>query len=197
MELLILFVVVIAVSVWVVTKIVGSTDEGSAGSASSTSGTGARRPHGSIWLSAAEADELLGHLHPGDELPIALKAGPGGLLPTSPEGKHLAPGNRHLTRLGLHWLNVRGSQHYEDERSQVVIRPGDRVALRREPENEYDSNAIAVQLEGLTLGYVNKGLARRLAKWLDAGEEYRAFALRLDPLSILIAKPEDLEPLGL
>lgn len=151
----------------------------------------------SIWLSAAGADELLGHLSSEDPLPITIESGPGGLLPTSPEGKYLAPGNRHLTRLGLHWLNARGARHFQDERARVMIRPGDHVILKREPKNEYDANAIAIQREGLTLGYVNKGLARRLAKRLDAGDAFRAIALRLEPLSIIISTPERLEHLDL
>ncbi len=155
------------------------------------------RERDSIWASAAEADALLGDLAPGDDLPLTLEFGPGGLLPTTPDGKHLAPGNRHLNRLGIHWLNARGAQYYQDERAQIMIRPGDPVILKREPENEHDPNAIAVQREGLTLGYVNKGLARRLAKRMDRDEYFRAVALRLEPLSIIVGTPERLAKIGL
>lgn len=151
----------------------------------------------SVWITPAEAESLLGHLSPGNELPLSIENGPGGRLPTSPEGKYFAPGNRQLTRLGVHWLNVRGASHYQDERARVMIRPGDRVILHREPENEYDPNAVAVQREGLTLGYINKGLAKRLAKRLDSGEAIQAVALRLEPLSILVSTPEQLSQLDL
>ena len=57
------------------------------------------QPHRSIWLSATEADELMGHINRGDQIPVRIERGPGGLLPTSPDGKHMAPGNRHLARL--------------------------------------------------------------------------------------------------
>lgn len=151
----------------------------------------------SVWITPAEAETLLGNLSTGDELPLTIENGPGGRLPTSPDGRYFAPGNRQLTRLGVYWLNVRGASHYQDERVRVMIRPGDRVILHREPENEYDPNAIAVQREGLTLGYINKGLAKRLAKRLDSGEEIHAVALRLEPLSVIVSTPGQLSQFDL
>jgi single-stranded-DNA-specific exonuclease len=48
------------------------------------------------------------------------------------------------------------------------------IELRREPDNPYDANAIAVFFGALRVGFVRKEIARRLAPKFDAGERYRA-----------------------
>ncbi|MGJ9405300.1 HIRAN domain-containing protein [Nesterenkonia aurantiaca] len=198
MEFLILTLVVIAVSCWGVSKLMKPPSEAEATAPNRADYEATtERPRESIWLSATEADELLGHLKPGDDLPLSLRWGPGGLLPTTRNRKHLAPGNRHLTRLGLYWLNGRGASHYEAQHKRVNIKVHDLVELQREPKNKHDPNAIAIKRRGSTLGYVNKGLARRLAKRMDAGEEFKAVTLRTKPFSVMIGKPEDLKQLDL
>ena len=90
-------------------------------------------------------------------------------------GLQAAPGNMALARLGIFYFNVRGHRYYD----AVSIRARTRVLFRREPDNPYGSNAIAVldpRTEAL-YGYVNKGFAARLAKRIDAGEEFAAFAM--------------------
>lgn len=54
------------------------------------------------------------------------------------------------------------------------LREGDALALVRQPENEHDRNAIAVRIGALQIGYLNKGIARRLAPKIDEGVRYRA-----------------------
>lgn len=77
--------------------------------------------------------------------------------------------------------------------------PGAPVRLLREPDNEYDPNAVAIVAEGgrTTAAYVNKGKARSLAKMLDKGTELRAISLRgtgpgraCDQITVLAAAPE-------
>jgi single-stranded-DNA-specific exonuclease len=51
---------------------------------------------------------------------------------------------------------------------------GTAVELRREPDNPYDANAIAIFFGTLRIGFVRKEIARRLAPQFDAGERYRA-----------------------
>lgn len=46
------------------------------------------------------------------------------------------------------------------------------LTLRRNPANEYDSNAIEVHWDGHLLGHINKVVAARLAPELDAGVEW-------------------------
>lgn len=49
-------------------------------------------------------------------------------------------------------------------------RAGDRLRLRREPDNRYDSNAVAVGTDsGAQIGYLSSNLAAELAPLLDRG----------------------------
>ena len=48
------------------------------------------------------------------------------------------------------------------------------LELRREPNNPYDANAIAVHYGDLQLGFFNKRLAAHIAPLIDAGARYRA-----------------------
>ncbi len=51
---------------------------------------------------------------------------------------------------------------------------GDRVELRRMPENPFDPNAIAVCYGDLQLGFLRREIALRIAPKIDAGERYTA-----------------------
>ncbi len=51
---------------------------------------------------------------------------------------------------------------------------GTELTLRRQPENKYDANAIAVQYGDLQLGFISKGIAKHLAPKIDEGARYRA-----------------------
>ena len=52
------------------------------------------------------------------------------------------------------------------------LRVGDRLVLVREPENNYDPNAIAVMTEeGNKVGYLDRGTAEELARGLDSLEK--------------------------
>ncbi len=65
---------------------------------------------------------------------------------------------------------------FEDRQSLLSgLEPGTELRLQRQPDNEFDSNAIAVTLlDGTQLGYLNRALAGRLAPVMDAGESYSA-----------------------
>lgn len=54
------------------------------------------------------------------------------------------------------------------------LAPGDEVQLEREPENEYDSNAVKVLVDGLFVGYVAKVDNFQIASHLDANRPYKA-----------------------
>jgi hypothetical protein len=51
--------------------------------------------------------------------------------------------------------------------------------LKREKENRYDSNAIAVEVEAMQVGYIPKALAARLAVHIDAGEFIGVASVRI------------------
>lgn len=57
----------------------------------------------------------------------------------------------------------------------ATLRPGDALALRREPANPHDPHAIAlIAGGGRAVGFLNAQLAGRLAPAIDAGARYRA-----------------------
>jgi phosphoserine phosphatase len=77
--------------------------------------------------------------------------------------------------------HVAGSNYVDWETLYADLEVGEVLPLKREPENEYDANAIMVlDKERNKLGYIpayaNKGLAERL----DAGEEFRIILLQVD-----------------
>ncbi|MGO1975989.1 HIRAN domain-containing protein [Brachybacterium tyrofermentans] len=101
-------------------------------------------------------------------------------------GKRVGPANRALTKAGVYSFNVRGDNYRDDEVTAADTRPGVVAALRREPENRHDKNAILVlglDVDGgeRMIGYVNKGLARSLARRLDGGDDLGARFMRGDP----------------
>ncbi|MCD8199432.1 MAG: DEAD/DEAH box helicase, partial [Coriobacteriaceae bacterium] len=64
-----------------------------------------------------------------------------------------------------------------ENRQDVIetLEAGEELQLVREPENEFDENAIAVRRrDGTQLGYLNRQLAERLAPVMDAGVAYDA-----------------------
>jgi single-stranded-DNA-specific exonuclease len=54
------------------------------------------------------------------------------------------------------------------------LQTGTELTLQRQPENHYDSNALAVFYGSLQLGFVRKEIAKHLAPLIDAGASYRA-----------------------
>lgn len=44
--------------------------------------------------------------------------------------------------------------------------------LVREPENRFDSNAVAVHVNGKRIGYIPKGRAETIAAQIDAGRRF-------------------------
>jgi single-stranded-DNA-specific exonuclease len=54
------------------------------------------------------------------------------------------------------------------------LRVGSDLVLQRQPENQYDANALAVFYGALQLGFVRKEIAKHLAPLIDAGARYRA-----------------------
>ncbi|WP_332058360.1 HIRAN domain-containing protein [Streptococcus canis] len=48
------------------------------------------------------------------------------------------------------------------------------VYLEREPNNEFDKNAIKVLINNIHVGYIPKKKAKKIAKLIDNGYNYRA-----------------------
>lgn len=135
-----------------------------------------------VYLSEEEAAFYLVRDGRG-RLPVTVS---GGLFHHDETGKRVGPANRALTKAGVFSFNVRGDNYRDDEVTAADTRPGSVAELRREPENRHDSNAILVLGRDAggderAIGYVNKGLARSLARRLDSGEDLEARFLRGDP----------------
>ncbi len=90
------------------------------------------------------------------------------------------PRSSRTHRLGLYSFRVRGVTHHAAAVAAGNFSPGATVRLVREPNNEHDSNAIAVYAQhGIRpAGYVNRQNAARLAKRIDAGDELANVVLR-------------------
>ncbi|GEM_PF-1271871 len=61
--------------------------------------------------------------------------------------------------------------NFVNEEDELILKPGDRIFLVREPENEHDPRAIAVLWKnGELLGYLRRTIAKHLSIRLDKGE---------------------------
>ena len=117
-------------------------------------------------------------------------------------GSFLARDAPQLAERGLHVAGIAGARHREEALAAATLAPGDRLELRREPDNPHDANAIAVHGGGRHLGFVPRELAEEIAPALDAGASWSAVVLReqraspRDPrtgLTMLLAPAEAIE----
>ena len=68
-----------------------------------------------------------------------------------------------------HRLTLRGESHYMPQLRQLLARGSRYTAvLVRDPHNQFDPNAVEVQIEGTRVGFVAKEEAAIIAPRLDA-----------------------------
>lgn len=80
-----------------------------------------------------------------------------------------------ITRMARFNTKVVGVTFENRQSVLSTLEAGVELSLVREPNNEYDSNAISVRLQnGIQLGFLNRHLARRIAPVMDEGVEYDA-----------------------
>lgn len=96
------------------------------------------------------------------------------------EGRYLGRDAPELTEAGLQVSRVAGARdHHAQALQSEGAAPGSALVLRRDRDNEYDANAIAVETtEGDVLGFVPRDLAAEIAPRIDEGEAYSALVLR-------------------
>jgi hypothetical protein len=95
--------------------------------------------------------------------------------------RYLARDAPELAARGLRIAGVAGAGlHHADAVASQDVGPGRELALRRDPENEHDPNAIAVHAAtgGEQVGWVPREIAAELAPDLDAGRRWTAIVLR-------------------
>lgn len=72
-------------------------------------------------------------------------------------------------------MSIVGSSFYRGAGNLIGrLKHGCPLLLRRQPDNQYDKNAILVLWGSLALGHVPRGLAAELAPKMDAGLEVKA-----------------------
>jgi len=75
--------------------------------------------------------------------------------------------------MGTYTLSIVGESHYQDAIRRC--RQGGRVILKREPENPYDENAVAVLREdGEKIGYLTRDNAVWVAEIMDEARQVEA-----------------------
>lgn len=128
-----------------------------------------------------------------------------GYHPVDPaSGRFLARDAPQLAQRGLRVAGVAGAARFHDDLLQsAAVAPGRALALRRDPGNAHDPNAIAVLTDaGAQVGWVPRELAAELAPELDAGRPWSAVVLRerraspRDPrtgLTMLLAPADTIE----
>lgn len=72
--------------------------------------------------------------------------------------------------MNKYWFTITGTQH---RHGKDFLEPGMEVRLIKEPDNEYDREAIRVELEGLgVIGYVANSVYTVLGESYSAGRLY-------------------------
>lgn len=72
--------------------------------------------------------------------------------------------------MGTMTTSIVGSKFYPVASSLIPrLKQGQRIALKREPTNKHDANAIAVHIMGNKVGHISAGVAENLAPIMDAG----------------------------
>ena len=96
------------------------------------------------------------------------------------EGRFVGRDAPEVAGRGLRVAGVAGAAlHHAAALQSDAVAPGAALILRRDPGNEHDANAIAVDLPGgEQLGWVPRELAEALAPAVDAGEPWTAVVLR-------------------
>lgn len=67
-----------------------------------------------------------------------------------------------------------GANHYP---SLVFL--NDSLSLKREPNNHYDPNAIAVFKKDTKVGYIPRSVAKDMAPSLDKGDLYKVYVVSI------------------
>jgi hypothetical protein len=102
-----------------------------------------------------------------------------GFQPVAPDGRYLGRGAPELAAAGQRIAGVAGAgRHHAEALASEAAGPGSPLELRRDPDNPYDANAIAVLAGGEQVGWVPRELAEEIAPALDRGEPYSAIVLR-------------------
>ena len=93
-----------------------------------------------------------------------------------------AHGQAIAARIVMQSAPLAGFRHYEAPALWGEVRPGDELALVREPDNAHDRNAVRVEWRGFKLGYVPRAQNEAVARQLDRGTPLVARVSRVQPV---------------
>lgn len=143
---------------------------------------------------------------PAEEAKSRLVAGPDGLPPLKlvssnngldfalPDGKLVDYNTLALRHFNIFAFRVVGMGFYEDQEKPFKFRNGQRVAVKRESDNEHDPNAVAITFgrPETKIGYVNKQRAKWVAELLDGGKQLEGIVIQTKSSSprVLLTTPE-------
>ncbi len=89
---------------------------------------------------------------------------------------------RERNRAELLRVPLAGCQFYDGNRLVTTLEKGKSLALRREPDNPCDRNAVEIlTADGIKLGYLPRASAESIARNLDRGIPVRAEISEVDP----------------
>lgn len=142
------------------------------------------------------ADDAKAQLVPGPDglPPLKLVTSNNGLDLALPDGKLIDYNTLALRHLHIFAFRVVGMGYYEDPEKPFKFRNGQRVAVKREADNEHDANAVAITTgrAATKIGYVNKQRAKWVADLLDKGQELDGIVIQTKSSSprVLLTTPE-------
>jgi len=84
-------------------------------------------------------------------------------------------------RIVVQHAPLAGFVYYDGQAVWDQMKAGDRLTLKREPENPHDRNAVRLEWQGRMLGYVPKRDNTDLARQMDHGAKVEA---RITELSV-------------
>lgn len=96
-----------------------------------------------------------------------------------------------------------GFQYYEGKALWDMLRVGDTLTLRREPQNPHDANAVRIEWRGEMLGYLPRRDNADVARQMDHGAAVKARIVRLTDArnpwqrvryEVYVDLPADLQP---
>ena len=125
-------------------------------------------------------------------------------LCADPTGVPVGVSDRRLPGAGIYVSRLRGQAYHRIGCTDGDLHPGARVRLVREPDNEFDPDAVAVyDGSGRHLaGYLDNQKARLLSRLIDSGAPIEAISIRgtgpgrpCDQVVVLAAAPDVLRRL--
>ena len=79
--------------------------------------------------------------------------------------------------------NIAGQSHWDIAEVFGELKPGSKLKLKAEPDNPYDSNAVAVYYKSVKIGFVPRAQNGTISLLLAYGHKdvFKAYVVAVDP----------------